>query len=94
MKNYKIKIYQVPISCDFCFRGYAKDKFDFSQYIEVYDGEVLVNPDENVLEEIYTIFNCDHPINYHGRSLSVSDIVYYNNTYYYCDIIGWQRIKI
>jgi len=94
MERYKIKIYQAPIECDFCFRSYNKDRFDFSQYKEVYNGEVSVNSEENVLEEIYTIFNCDPPIDYHGRSLSVSDIVYYNNAYYYCDIIGWQRIKI
>lgn len=96
MKNHNVKIYQLPIECDFCFKGYNKDEFDFSKYEKVYDGEVGLNEEEykeSMLEEIFSIFNCDIPEDYSGRSLSVSDVVCFDGEYYYCDIIGWQRVE-
>lgn len=49
-----------------------------------------------VLEKIYTKFNCNHPQNYTGHSLSVSDIVAINDqgmlSSHYVDKIGFKRL--
>jgi len=37
----------------------------------VYEGEINCSD----LEEVYRMFNLNHPEGYHGRSLSVSDVV-------------------
>jgi len=44
------------------------------------------------LEELFTKFNIHHPEDFRGHSLSVSDIVYINNEYWYCDSLGWEKI--
>ena len=40
-------------------------------YDKVFEGEVECG----TLEEVYQMFNLDHPDGYRGRSLSVSDVV-------------------
>ena len=48
------------------------------------------------LEDIYTRFNIDHPKDFKGHSLSVSDIVVLHqnggNTAHYVDSIGFQNV--
>ncbi|MBR3293777.1 MAG: DNA primase, partial [Oscillospiraceae bacterium] len=50
-------------------------------------------PEIVVLERLYEIFNLNHPKDYRGRSLSMSDVVeLYDDTsrkYYYCDETGF-----
>ena len=51
-------------------------KFDISQYKKVYEGEV--QEEKNLLrtlESIFEKFNLQHPSDFHGHSLSVSDVV-------------------
>ena len=40
------------------------------------------------------MLNINHPINYKGHSLSVSDICEIDNKYYFCDSFGWKEINI
>ncbi len=66
-----------------------------SSYDRVFSGSVQANN----LEGIYRIFNCDHPPEHTGHSLSVSDIVQVvsgSSTvepgFYFCDSIGFPKI--
>ena len=51
----------------------------------------------NILEELFRIFNIDHPADFKGHSLSVSDIVILDindkTSSWYCDDTGWTEIK-
>ena len=64
-------------------------------YDRVYDGKV----DCISLENIYQEFNVDHPADYKGRSLSVSDVVEIresdtlNPGFYFVDSIGFKSIS-
>lgn len=49
----------------------GSDKIDSAIYKKVFDGAV----DCKNLEEVYTMFNINHPTEFIGNSLSVSDIV-------------------
>ena len=97
----KCRIYQIkPQSKEFLFLPYKKiEEQGFAvppseAYTMVYD-EPLATDD---LDEIFYIFNCRHPQNYCGRSMSVSDLVelYDDNEsiYYYCDTTCFIPVKI
>lgn len=89
-------IYQLPIESNNIFRGYNKEKFDFSEYKKVYEWDIDEENCEDIhklLEDIFYIFNCQHPSDFKGHSLSVSDIVMLGDNYYYCDIIGWKNVS-
>lgn len=64
-------------------------------YDRVYDGKM----DCISLENIYQKFNVDHPADYKGRSLSVSDVVEIresdtlNPGFYFVDSIGFKAIS-
>ena len=59
---------------------------------KVFEGEV----DCGTLEEVYQMFNLDHPDGYQGRSLSVSDVVEVvgeeKSTFHFCDSIGFREV--
>ena len=77
----EFSIYQINTERDdnrICFLGLdTLERFQHSKevdpvlYDRVYDGKL----DCNSLETIYQKFNVDHPADYKGRSLSVSDVV-------------------
>ena len=101
----KIRIYQINFGRDekkVAFMGIDErehylesPKVDSSIYDCVFSGEVNCND----LEEVFQKFNIAHPENYKGRSMSVSDVVEIRQTdkvekgFYYCDIIGFSKIK-
>ena len=64
-----------------------------SWYNKVYEGEV-----ENkgnimaTLEDLFFIFNMSRPSDFRGHSLSVSDVVYLDGKYYYCDSFGYKEL--
>ena len=66
---------------------------DRDNYQMVYAAEL--SPGET-LEDIYTHFNIDHPEDFKGHSLSVSDVVVLHekgsNTAYYVDSIGFKEL--
>ena len=100
-----IKIFQINPEKDtnkVKFKSYKFIKeFDFSIYDEVWSGnEPELENYNNLLEEIFKIFNLHHPEDFHGHSLSVSDVVQIinsdkkDNGYYYCDSFGWVKLEI
>lgn len=61
-----------------------------STYELVFDGEL----DVKRLENIWYIFNREHPKGYRGRSMSVSDVVWAEGLgTFFCDSIGFKPIK-
>lgn len=69
-------------------------KFNISQYKKVYEGEVTEMGNlVSVLESIFMKFNLQHPYDFHGHSLSVSDVVNVDGINYYCDNYGWVNTE-
>ena len=101
----EFSIYQINTDRDdnrICFLGLdTLERFQHSKevdpvlYDRVYDGKL----DCNSLETIYEKFNIDHPADYKGRSLSVSDVVEIresdtlNPGFYFVDSIGFKLIS-
>lgn len=97
--NYKFSIYQLKESArdkmfldlDFLARKNAKP--DINDYEEVFSGTIEGDSDISTLEDLFYIFNLDHPKGYDGHSLSVSDVVKLNDdALWYCDSFGWKKI--
>ena len=66
---------------------------DKANYMEVYAAPLAVG---TTLEDIYRTFNVDHPADFRGHSLSVSDVVVLHqngqDTAHYCDSVGFQQV--
>lgn len=100
----KIKIYQVNMERDensTAFMGMDQRKIilpspelDSSIYDCVFNGVV----DCKGLEDVFQMFNINHPEEYRGRSLSVSDVVEViaaenvEHGFYFCDSIGFDKV--
>lgn len=69
------------------------EEVDSSLYDCVYSAEV----DCSDLEDVYQMFNLNHPKDYMGRSLSVSDVVEVKDEkgslFFFCDSIGFEQIS-
>ena len=65
---------------------------DIDNYEVVFDGELQTND----LEQIYTIFNINHPQEYKGRSLSMADMVELysddSSSFHYVDKFGFIEV--
>lgn len=101
----EFSIYQINVDRDtanVCFIGMESlerikgtKEINAAAYDRVYDGKM----DCNSLENIYQKFNIDHPADYKGRSLSVSDVVEIresdtlNPGFYFVDSIGFKAIS-
>ena len=90
----KIAIYQINLDKDterVAFMGYKEDRFNPTIYDRVWNGNLEVKD----LEDVFRVFNLYYelPNGCHSRSLSVSDVVFFNNKYYYCDNVGWKEVK-
>ena len=101
----EFSIYQINTDRDnnrVCFLGLdSLERFQHSKavdpalYDRVHDGKL----DCSCLETIYEKFNIDHPADYKGRSLSVSDVVEIresdtlNPGFYFVDSIGFKSIS-
>ena len=69
--------------------------FNILHYKEVYTYKKENNiwlDDEDTLNEVFQIFNINQPDDYHGRSVSVSDIIMIDNRMYYVDDIGFTKV--
>lgn len=66
--------------------------FLLADYDKVYEGSIEGDNNIAMLEELFEIFNIRHPEDFHGHSLSTSDVVILDNTIWYCDSIGWKEI--
>ena len=90
-----IRVYQINLNRDIqdaAFIGLQnmateqeRSSPDSAVYDKVFDGEVAAGS----LEEVFSLFNVDHPTGYRGRSMAVSDVVEVveNGTsrFYFCD---------
>ena len=101
----KIRIYQINLERDgdrIAFQDLENlSRFQQSAdincaiYDRVYEGDV----DCATLEDVFQKFNLEHPPEYTGRSLSVSDIVevvqdpYLESGFYFCGSIGFRRVE-
>ena len=96
----KFKIYQLKEikNCDYAFMNWEFAEthgFKMSDYEEVYSGE---REQKHILSNLFEEFNLNHPADFRGRSMSVSDVVALKkdgNDYwywYYVDAIGWKEI--
>lgn len=65
----------------------VKDNYD-----QVYEFDAE-STSELTLDDIYDIFNMSRPDDFHGHSLSVSDVVRCDDKYYYCDSLGWKELN-
>ena len=71
----------------------GSSEIDSEIYDRVFEGEV----DCTDLEDVYRMFNLEHPEGYRGRSLSVSDVVEIigddgESTFHFCDHIGFKEV--
>ena len=104
-KDNYYEIYQIPRGeqyHDLRFLSYEQlEKFgqqiDPKNYEKVYSGKLDDIPSKNKLEGIFTMFNIDHPKDFKGRSLSVSDIVVLNDengkSAHYVDSFGYKDVS-
>ena len=97
----KLCIYQIDLKLDVknvAFRPYAEIQIQYGGripaelYRRVYEGAVEA---EN-LEDVFYIFNMDHPEDYRARSLSMSDVVEiiedHGSSFYICDTFGFKEV--
>lgn len=65
-------------------------------YSIVYSGEIAEGVQNKALEELYYKFNMEHPEDFRGHSMSVSDIVILDNgserAAYFCDSFGFKKL--
>lgn len=102
MKTYYYEIHQVHIAVDFAFMSWdlaKKHDWSFGIYKRVWAGFEGAEGDYALLNYLFEKFNLNHPLQFKGHSMSVSDVVKVNNTvnedearYYYCDSFGWVDI--
>ena len=94
-------IYQIPSGPemrDYRYRGYEELQaaglaVEQANYDLVYTAPL---DEKATLEDIYRTFNIDHPADFKGHSLSVSDVVVLQRggqqTAHYCDSFGFQEV--
>ena len=99
--NHTFSIYQlkqVPDNRDYLFQPYDRLKekgvaVDPDKYDLIYTAPL---PDLTTLDDIYRKFNLEHPDDFTGHSLSVSDIVVEKfsdrEVAYYCDMYGFTEV--
>ena len=99
LKKRNVKIYQTS-ERNLRFREYSEfithtgyvSPFEFG-YNMVYSDEIELSlSDHRALDKVYVTFNTEHPENFTGRSLSVSDVISIDNEYYFVDGIGFKKI--
>ena len=98
-----IRIYQVNMKRDtnnVAFMNYeslpkfqGSSEIDSSVYDKVFEGDVNCK----TLEEVYQMFNSNHPAGYKARSLSVSDVVEViqedgTRDFHFCDSFGFRKV--
>lgn len=81
---------------DFMFRSLENiGAVELGFYEVIYEGEVEdTGKDSVALEQLFGVFNVDHPRDFHHASMSVSDLVLLDRTrLWFCDSVGWVELK-
>ena len=107
MKTFKYAIYQTTndhmeflvrngfILIPFMCLKDEVEELDMKDFSQIYKGEIEAEDADSAKSLLFTIFNCEHPTDYKGRSLSVGDIVSLNDKdFYYCQPVRWKKIKV
>ncbi len=66
------------------------------EYTCVYESDIEVEEstsDFSVLNKLFETFNLNHPSDFKGHSLSVSDVVQINDINYYVDSFGFEKLN-
>lgn len=96
-------LYQCDIETPYKFRDFDKieklgGKFSIDDYKCVYDGVICCDMEDIVLlNKLFEKFNLNHPADFKGHSMSVSDVVTIirenGKTTYYTDGIGFKKVE-
>lgn len=84
------------IFCKYAYRGLDHiDMVHLEYYEKTYEGNLTTSKTDviDILEEIFRELNINHPTDYKGHSLSVSDMILIDGHYWYCDSFGWVEIE-
>lgn len=71
----------------------AKKLFDLRDYEVVYEGEIVEDSTFRCLELIYKVFNFNHPRDFQGHSVTVSDVIELDGKDFYCDSSSWVDVR-
>ena len=98
----KLRIYQIDLELDekrVAFRSYTEIQNQYGGripaelYRKAYEGTV----EADNLEDVFYIFNMDHPDDFRARSLSMSDVVEIiegdDATFHICDTFGFKEVS-
>ena len=93
----KIKVYQMNVERDkrrLLFMDYDYTRryggVEPEEYDLVFDGEVTAK----TLDEIFTLFNVEEPPkDYHGRNMSVSDVIVCPGGAFFVDDVGFAKLE-
>ena len=94
----QFKIYQLAKKTEYAYMDCAyafNHGFNFNDYKEVYSGK---REKEYILDNLWEEFNINHPTDFRGHSMSVSDVIALKDEgkdywyWYYCDSFGWEEI--
>jgi len=91
-------IFQLPHNNPKLFRHFKEDEtIDLGDYTPVWTDECGYQNDLELCEKLFEQFNINHPKNFAGHSMSVSDIVMIKDgkdlSFYYCDAVGFKKIE-
>jgi hypothetical protein len=94
--NYKFLRAREEFQRDLMFRSLERiGAVDLGKYEVVYDGELEAagHEDWKVCEELFRIFNIDHPADFRAASMSVGDIVMLDRSrLFFCDTAGFVAL--
>lgn len=80
------------------FRSMTEGYRQGDPLVLAYTGEVEADADLAVLEQLFRMFNMEHPKDYTNRSMSVGDVVILGDgdqrRAFSCASIGWQPIDM
>ena len=111
MRNYRYTIFQMSQNEQthglkfFNLDNYQKEKgekrIDMGLYNHIYNGTVEAQNMGQALNILWDKFNTDHPEDFRGHSLSVSDLVSLvpqtskgRSHYFFCDSFSWEEVKL
>ena len=103
--KYAYILQQLPVSDDRCFLDYESivehfGSVDPAGYVYADAGIVEADTPAEACEKLFEIYNINHPADYEGRSMSISDIVKLSSDespfcrdLWFCDSIGFKKLN-
>ena len=99
--KYKVLQFKNIRNVDYAFMDYEfaqEHGFTLDDYEVIYQGEIpgIIRNNKDIficLETLFTLFNTKRPEDFHGHSMSVSDLVELDGELYYVDSVGFQKVE-